>query len=75
MQETWQHPAAFSENPVTFASIRDITYPGNLTLLTVVRANTSASQTLLRVYRLTGNTNFASGNSIVVNALALGRWK
>ncbi|MFA5551612.1 MAG: hypothetical protein WDA03_08345 [Trueperaceae bacterium] len=75
VQATWTHPAPFAENPVAFASIRDITYGGNLTLLTVVRANTAPATTLLRVYRLIGNTNFVAGNNIVVNALAVGRWR
>lgn len=75
MQETWTHPAPFAEDPVAFASIRDINYGGNLTLLTVVRANTAAATTLLRVYRLTGNANFVAGNTIVVNAVAIGRWR
>lgn len=75
VQDTWVYPKAFLEDPAAFASVRDITYGGNITALTLVRANTSAANALLRVYRLAGQANFVAGNTVVVNAFAIGRWK
>lgn len=76
---TWTFPAAFKTATVP------ILLPGNpamsgatpndrdiSTLSTGSAGNTSA---IIRIFRVNGNTDFASGNFVDVDVLALGEWQ
>lgn len=72
----WTFPAAFSEAPSTTASATNTAgYTPNETELLSTRApSATTSSGVFRIARVTGATDFQPGDTVTVNATAIGRW-
>lgn len=76
---TWTFPAAFkaSSTPAVVPSVRDMSSatPVFGDLSETFASSTSNTSALIEIFRGTGNTNFASGDTVVVSAFAIGEWQ
>lgn len=74
--DSWSFPAAFATPPVVSLTLDDIdaATPAEDALAAPRATDTTASATTLRAPRVSGTTSFASGDTLSVNAIAIGRW-
>lgn len=76
--EIWTYPTAFSMVPKPNGAVTDMSNATpNYASITAVAETPGAgtvSSTELRVNRIQGLTNFASGDTVGVSAFAIGRW-
>lgn len=76
---TWTFPAAFKTAtiPVIFAGNPRLTNaaPNDRQISTFVAGSISNSSAIIRIYHVTGQTEFASGNFVDCDVLAIGEWQ
>jgi len=78
LETTWSFPVGFAtgSTPVTTTSLAGdsgIT-PAMDELLAPLALNSTAQNVTLRLHRISGGTNFQTGDRLAIQAMAMGRW-
>lgn len=76
LNRTWTLPASFIEPPSYHVTLGITDMTPFITQLSILRCvNRTSTSCRIDLYRQSGSTNFASGDTAYVQLLAIGRWK